>query len=297
MNAKKLRYALITPARNEKQYIGSTIESVISQTIKPVKWIIVSDGSTDGTDEIVKSYKKYSWIELLRMPEHKDRHFAAKAICFNTAYERLKNKKFDIIGNLDADVSFEPDYFEFLLQKFEQIPGLGVAGTPFIERQQSSYRQMVVNPEHVSGPCQIFRRDCYEQIGGYIPIKSGGIDWTAVTTARMHGWITRTFPGKEYIHHRSMGTAEHGIIMSRFLHGQKDYYLGGDPLWEIFRTFYQMTRKPYVIGGLSLLAGFVFAGIKGVENPVSEKLIRFHRQEQRKRLKMNLVKMVMMKRD
>ena len=194
-------------------------------------------------------------------------------------------------------MSFEPDYFEFLLQKFEQIPGLGVAGTPFIERQQSSYRQMVVNPEHVSGPCQIFRRDCYEQIGGYIPIKSGGIDWTAVTTARMHGWITRTFPGKEYIHHRSMGTAEHGIIMSRFLHGQKDYYLGGDPLWEIFRTFYQMTRKPYVIGGLSLLAGFVYAGIKGVENPVSEKLIRFHRQEQRKRLKMNLVKMVMMKRD
>jgi hypothetical protein len=156
---------------------------------------------------------------------------------------------------------------------------------------------MIVNPEHVSGPCQIFRRDCYEQIGGYVPIRGGGIDWTAVTTARMHGWITRTFPGKEYIHHRSMGTAEHGIVMSRFLHGQKDYYLGGDPLWEIFRSVYQMTRKPYVIGGVSLLAGFVYAGIKGVENPVSEKLIRFHRQEQRKRLKMNLLKMVLMKRD
>lgn len=296
MADKKMRYVLITPARNEQQYIRATIESVISQTVKPVKWIIVSDGSTDQTDQIVKSYRKYGWIELLQMPQHRERHFAAKANCINEGYKKIKDLQFEVIGNLDADVSFGADYFEFILKKFEQNPQLGVAGTPFVERQQSSFHEMVANLEHVSGPCQLFRKSCFEQIGGYVPIKGGGIDWTAVTTARMKGWITRTFPGKEYIHHRSMGTAEHGILVSRFLHGQKDYYLGGDPLWEIFRFFYQMTRKPYVLGGLSLLAGFTYAGILGRENAVSVELIRFHRKEQRNRLIQCLLRMIGLKR-
>jgi len=170
---KKLSYVLITPARNEA-FIEKTIKSVISQTVLPKKWIIVSDGSTDRTDEFVKIYLEENvWIELLRMPEHRDRQFAAKVHCFNAGYEMVKDVKYDVIGNLDADISFEEDYFEFLLNKFGEIPQLGVAGTPFVEVEESGqvYNYSFTNIEHVSGACQMFRRECFEAIGGYIPIK------------------------------------------------------------------------------------------------------------------------------
>ena len=284
-------YVLITPARNEEAYIEKTIQSVISQTVLPQKWIIVSDGSTDRTDEIVKKYlKKNTWIELIRMPEHRDRQFAAKVHCFNTGYEKLKNVNYDIIGNLDADISFEEDYFEFLLAKFAEIPELGVAGTPFVE-DSSHYDYRFTNIEHVSGACQLFRRECFEEIGGYVPIKGGGIDWTAVTTARMKDWKTRTFTEKVCFHNKKMGTGNSSALMSWFRHGRKDYFLGGHPLWQLFRTIYQMSKKPYLIGGLLLFFGYNWAYISRVERPVSKKLMKFIRREQMQRLKQRFLKL------
>src|SRR5271156_4765549 len=193
-----LKYVLITPARNEEAFIEGTIRSVIAQSILPAKWIIVSDGSTDRTDDIVKQYAiQHDWIELVRMPEHRDRQFAAKANCFKAGYDRLKSLEFDLIGNLDADITFEPDYYAFLLGKFAENPKLGVTGTPFVEDTDQpgkhTYAHGAANLEHVSGACQIFRRECFEAVGGYVPIKGGAIDWIAVTTARMKGWQTRTF--------------------------------------------------------------------------------------------------------
>src|SRR5262245_53451983 len=201
-----LRYVLITPARNEEQYIGRTLASMVAQTHRPVRWIIVSDASTDRTDEVVNEHRKNcDWITLIRMPEHRDRSFAAKVQCFNAGLAEVQDLSFDVVGSLDADISFEPDYFEFLLGKFEGNPRLGVAGTPFVESGiQYDYR--FTNIEHVSGACQLFRRECFDEIGGYVPIRGGGIDWTAVTTARMKGWQTRTFTEKTCLHHRPMGT-------------------------------------------------------------------------------------------
>src|SRR5262245_61641009 len=130
--ASHLVYVLISPARNEAMFIEETIKSVIGQTIRPVKWVIVSDGSTDGTDDIVKKYAgEHTWIELVRMPERKERHFAGKVHAFNAGYERVKNLNYNIIGNLDADITFEEDYMSFLLSKFSENPRLGVGGTPF----------------------------------------------------------------------------------------------------------------------------------------------------------------------
>jgi glycosyltransferase involved in cell wall biosynthesis len=276
---------LITPARNEEEHLEKTIRSVISQSVLPTKWIIVSDGSTDRTDDIVKAYMPHNpWIELVRMPEHKDRQFSAKVDCFNSGLEKLKAIHYDIIGNLDADISFQSDYFEFLLQKFCEVPELGVAGTPFVEGS-SQYDYRFTNIEHVSGACQLFRRECFEGIGGYTPIKGGGIDWVAVTTARMRGWMTRTFTEKTCFHHRAIGTGNSGRLMAWFRHGRKDYFLGNHPLWEVFRTLYQMTKKPIIIGGLFLLFGFAWAGFKGVERPISKELMNFIRNEQMSRLK------------
>jgi glycosyltransferase involved in cell wall biosynthesis len=280
-----MKYILITPARNEEDLIEGTIKSVISQTVLPVKWIIVSDGSTDRTDNIVKQYtSKHDWIELVRMPEHRERHFAAKVQCFNTAHQKVKNIEHDIVGNLDADITFEPDYFEFLLAKFNGDPKLGCAGTPFVESGKH-YDYRYTNIEHVSGACQLFRRKCFEDIGGYIPVKGGGIDWIAVTTARMKGWRTRTFTEKTCEHHRKMGTGNTSAIMTSYKQGRKDYFLGNHPLWELFRAAYQMTRKPIMLGGTLILTGYFWSFLTRLERPISNELMNFIRKEQITRLK------------
>jgi glycosyltransferase involved in cell wall biosynthesis len=282
---KNTSYVLITPARNEELSIDSTIQSVISQTVLPKKWVIVSDGSTDNTDKIVNKYLSGNlWIEFLRMPEHRDRQFAAKVQCFSAGYNKIKETDFDIIGNLDADISFDKDYFEFLIEKFNRDPLLGVAGTPFVENGKH-YDYRFTNIEHVSGACQLFRRECFKEIGGYIPIKGGGIDWVAVTTARMKGWKTRTFTQKTCLHHRKMGTGNTNAMMTWFRQGGKDYFLGNHPLWEVFRAFYQMTRRPFITGGTLLLFGFVLSSIKRIERPISKELLQFIRGEQIQRLR------------
>lgn len=284
-------YVLVTPARNEGDYIEKTILSVVSQTILPKKWVIVSDGSTDSTDDIVKRYmSENEWIELIRMPERRDRHFAAKVSCFNAGYEMVKKLHYDIIGNLDADISFESDFFEYLLDKFKEMPNLGVAGTPFIEgppfkEDKFEYNYNYVNIEHVSGQAQLFRRECFEDIGGYLPIKGGGVDLVAVTTARMMGWKTRTFTERKFVHHRKMGTGSSSLLKSRFRFGKQDYYLGSHPVWEIFRSFYQMKSKPYVLGGLFLFSGYFLAFLNRIQRPITQEFVKFRRKEQMKRLK------------
>jgi biofilm PGA synthesis N-glycosyltransferase PgaC len=276
-----LTYVLITPARDEAMFIEQTIKSVVGQTVLPLKWVIVSDGSTDGTDDIVKKYAaEHTWIEFVRVPERTERHFAGKVYAFNAGYARVKNLEYDIIGNIDADISFGHDHFEFLLIKFVENPLLGVAGTAFVEDSCVVYNYKFTNIEHVSGQCQIFRRRCFEEIGGYIPIKGGGIDWTAVTTARMKGWKTRTFTERTFTHHRRMGTSMGTLLSSRFRFGKQDYYLGGHPLWEVFRCSYQMKMKPYILGGLFLLSGYLWAMFRRAKRPVPEELVRFRRREQ-----------------
>lgn len=289
MNENRLRYVLVTPARNEEAFIGNTIRSVIAQSVRPLRWVIVSDGSTDGTDDIVRSYAAENpWIELVRMPERRDRQFAAKAHAFNAGHERLKDLTFDIIGNLDADITFEPDYFEFMLDRFATMPKLGVAGTPFVEDMDApgahTYAHDAANLEHVSGACQMFRRECFESVGGYVPIKGGAIDWIAVTTARMKGWTTRTFLERVCFHHRKIGTGNSSPLAARFHYGRKAYYVGGHPAWELLRGVFQMRSKPRIVGGLWFIAGFVWAALSRVKRPVSKELMAFHRREQMERL-------------
>ena len=280
-----LKYVLITPARNEQAFIEGTIRSVVSQTVLPIKWVIVSDGSRDGTDDIVKKYlPDHPWLELIRMPERKERHFAGKVIAFNAGYDKVKHLDYDIIGSLDADISFDPEYFVFLLSKFAQYRELGVAGTPFREGE-SQYDYRFSRKEHVSGACQLFRRKCFEEIGGYIPIKEGAIDLTAVVTARMKGWRTETFTEKYCVHHRSMGTAKSNVFKALFISGYGDYRMGVHPLWQLCRSVYQMSRRPLLLGGSILLIGYLWALVKRAPKPVSKEFVDFRGEEQMKWLK------------
>jgi biofilm PGA synthesis N-glycosyltransferase PgaC len=285
------QYVLITPARNEAKFIELAIQSVVAQTVRPMRWVVVSDGSTDGTDEIIQNYTAENpWIELVRMPERRERSFAGKVQAFNAGYDRVRDLRYQAIVSLDADISFENDYFEFLLQKLAENPALGLVGTPFKESTNPAYDYRFVNIEHVSGACQVFRRECFEAIGGYVPVNGGGIDYIAVLTARMKGWKTRTFTDKVSLHHREMGTAERGVLAARFKIGVKDYNFGNHPLWEVCRTLYQMSQPPFAIGGLALASGYVWSSVRGADRPVSKELVEFSRQEQMERLKRFVVR-------
>jgi glycosyltransferase involved in cell wall biosynthesis len=287
MNDRRLpAYVLITPARNEEAFIEKTIRSVVAQTIRPKRWIIVSDGSTDRTDEIAGRFAvEHAWIELVRRPPHAERHFASKVRSFELGYEKLSGLDYDIIGNLDADLSFDETYMEFLMGKFADDPDLGVAGTPFVDGSDGAYDYRFTNIEHVSGACQLFRKACFESIGRYQPIKSGGIDWVAVTMARMKGWKTRTFTEKCLQHYRKMGTGTGGRLRAQVSMGRQEYYLGNHPLWELFHSVYQMRYRPYIIGGLAVLGGYLAAALRGEERPIPRELVDFIRREQMLRLR------------
>lgn len=280
-----MKYVLVTTARNEEAYIEQTLRSVVNQSFLPGKWVIVSDGSTDRTEEIVKKYMSDNpWIELLVRPQRTDRSFSGKAHAFNEGCKLLEDVDYDIIGNLDADISFEPDYMKCLIEKFERDPELGVGGTDYVEGEFHSFRDSYISENHVNGQIQMFRKNCFDEIGGYLPIPYGGIDWVAVTTARMKGYRTRSFQDRVYNHLRKMGTEGTSVLGARFHYGKKDYFLGGHPLWQIFRSVFQMTKKPYATGGIALLAGYGWAWIT-IKKQVPKDLEQFHRVEQMNRLK------------
>lgn len=279
------KYVLITPARNEAKFIELTLKSMVAQTVLPLKWVIVSDGSTDGTDEIVKTYALgHPWIELVRMPERQERNFAGKVYAFNAGRAKVADLPYEVIGNLDGDVSFDEEYYEFLLRKFAENPRLGVAGTPFTEGS-GQYDYRFTDIAHVSGQCQLFRRECFEEIGGYIPRKIGGIDLVAVITARMKGWQTRSFLDKIFVHQRQMNTATQHALLVPFRGGRGDYILGSHPVWEFSRCIYQMTRRPILVAGILRLAGFTWALLTRTEKGVSPDLVQFRRAEQIRRLR------------
>jgi len=279
-----VKYVLITPAHNEERFIKKTLDSMVTQTWLPERWVIVDDGSTDQTPEIIGAYAKHHpWIELVMQPQRRDRSFAGKVHAFNAGLARVESLQFDVIGNLDADLSFDPDYLDFLMQKISEDPKLGVAGTPFLEDGYDSARDSFEGENHVAGGCQLFRRECFREIGGYISNSAGGIDWIAVTTARMNGWKTKSFPEKRFHHYRTLGTAGKSSWAASFSYGEKDYYLGGSPLWQLFRVAYRATKQP--LDGAALLAGYGWAAARRMRRPVSRELMRFHRREQMKKLR------------
>lgn len=282
-----MKYVLITPARNEEAYIRQTLDSVCTQTLPPERWVIVDDGSTDQTAEIIEPYAtRYPWIQVIHRPQHLDRSFAAKVQAFNAGFQQVQSLSFDVVGNLDADISFEADYLEFLMQRFAEDKDLGVAGTPFTEEGgYDTAKDSFEGDNYVAGGCQLFRNRCFQDVGGYVPNRAGGIDWIAVMTARMKGWKVRSFSEKRFLHHRRLGTAEKKTLGALFSYGERAYYLGWSPIWQLVRVLYRITKKPILVGGMALLFGYCWAAIRRVERSVSIELMRFHRREQIQKLR------------
>lgn len=278
-------YVLVTPARNEGAFIGRTIEAVLAQTVPPRKWVIVSDGSTDATDEIVAGFaKRHSTITLLRAGVIGERSFSSKVGAFRAGEKALQDVAFDFIGNLDADVTFPPHYFERILSRFGTLPRLGVAGGLIHELINGRFVEQRTSFDSVAGAVQLFRKECYDAIGGYTPLRFGGVDSAAEITARMHGWDVRTFQDLEVHHHRRVSSGEAGLIKTKLRHGRRHYALGCHPAFEVMRCIYRVSDRPWILGSVLTVIGYMWAWAVRQERELPANIIAYVRGEQRERL-------------
>jgi poly-beta-1,6-N-acetyl-D-glucosamine synthase len=281
----KLSYALITPAYNEEAHIRRLIQCVAAQTLAPVKYVIVSDGSTDGTDEIVEQYtRELGFVELLRSEKNGRSNFGSKALAFNAGWDRLRALDIDFIANLDADISFEPSYFESLIEEFQKEPDLGLAGGHVHDVFCSRFVPQRMSEDSVAGPTQFFRRQCLEDICGYMPLRWGGIDAAAEIMARMKGWKTRTIWNCRVLAHRPVRTGRKSVFGVRFNKGVMNYSLGYHPLFHALSCLWRVKDHPFAAGSACVMAGYIWAALRGCERQVSKEFVDFLRNEQLSRL-------------
>jgi hypothetical protein len=278
-------YVLVTAAYNEEANIGKTIGSVLAQTLLPNRWVIVSDGSVDRTDEIVHGYAKHhDFIRFVRVNRQPGRSFGSKVRALRAGNEFLKNIAYDFTGNLDADVSVGPLYFQDLIARFEVRPRIGLAGGFVVEETDGEFRDRKQNRVYsVAHAAQLVRRECYEAIGGYAVLEYGGEDWHAQTCAKMNGWEAVAFPELKIFHHRHTGEADN-LVRHRFRQGRMDYSFGSDPLFEAIKCARRLADKPFLVGGIARLTGYFWSWVCGDERPVSDEFISFLRHEQKKRV-------------
>jgi poly-beta-1,6-N-acetyl-D-glucosamine synthase len=279
-------YVLVTAARDEEDFIELTIESVVAQTVTPLKWVIVSDGSVDGTDDLVRSYAtRNAFIHFIRSDDLSDRNIGAKVRSINAGIEALGKIEYAYFGNLDADVSFGENYFETLLQHFENDSELGViGGRIFQQNARGDAVEAKASTESVAGAIQFFRRECFDQIGGYQPLARGMEDGIAEITARYYGWKTRSYQDLPVVHHRELGTVGRSIYGTRFSNGLTEYLVGYGFTYHIMRALSRVSERPYIIGAALVLAGYIWGLISRQPRLIPQSIIEYIRREQRTRL-------------
>lgn len=283
LNLNTMKYVLITAAHNEQEFIEKTIHSVIKQSHKPLEWIIVSDGSTDNTESIVRKYSaENSCIKLLTNNRKEGRDFASKVYAINLGLKNIQAVQYDYIGILDADVSFEGNYYSSLIEEFRKNPKLGIVGGNYFDIINGKKVRVQMNPFSVRGATQFFQRKCFEQIGGLIPMKYGGEDAAACFSARMYGWETKSIPDLIALHHRLTG--DKNLFKARFRDGYVEHNLGYHPLFQFVKCIKRVTQKPYFVGSLIRFLGFWFAYIKRRKRDISTELMKFIREEQLSRI-------------
>ena len=299
----KPRYVLITPARNEERFIEGTIRAVIAQELPPLRWVIVSDGSTDRTEAIVSDYaRRHGFIRLLRRERSAGRDFSSKVEAIRAGFEQLRDLDYGYYGNLDADVTFEADYYRRVLEWMEGEPRLGVAGGRVHDYVgpgrdgRPRYRRQSADPASVAGPIQMFRRACWEEIGGYPAVRGGLVDAIAEVTARMRGWETRTREDLPVRHHRLTGSEGRGAWARAADEGARDYAFGCHPLWNAARAAQRFLHPPLFLGSLLRLWGYWSRALLRRPRPVTPEFVRFLRREEGRKARRPLASLRRMRR-
>jgi len=278
-------YIVITPVRNEAAHVTSTIESMTRQTIIPKKWIIVDDGSTDKTPQIIDAASnQHSWIHVLHRPDRGFRRPGGGVIqAFYDGYSNLGDVYWDFLVKLDADLSFEPDYFERCLDYFASEPELGIGGGMVCSSHNGELREESIGdpPFHVRGATKIYRRACWKQIEPLI--QAPGWDTVDEVKANMKGWSTRTFRDVPVVQLKATGCAD-GSWQNWFKNGLANYITGYHPLFMLAKCLKRSLQKPYFTASMGLCAGFASGYLKQIPRPESANFIRYLRQQQISRI-------------
>ena len=279
----KIRYIIITPVRDEEKYIEKTIESVMSQTIKPVKWIIVNDGSTDNTRAIIDYYaKNIGWIYAIHRENRGFRKPGGGVVeAFYDGYQSSHSQDYHFIVKLDGDLSFDSDYFENCFKHFKINKKLGIGGGSIYYKVNGRFI-LESNPKfHVRGASKIYRRECWDAIGGLI--NAPGWDTLDEVKANMLGWTTQSFLELKIIQNRPTGAAE-GVWRNAIKDGMANYVAGYHPLFMLIKCLRRALRKPLFSSGVGHFYGFLSGYIKRIPQVDDKDLIVYLRGQQIRRL-------------
>ncbi len=289
-----MKYAVVTAARDEAGYIEQTIDALLAQTIKPVRWVIVDDGSSDRTTSIVQAAaQNFPWITAIRRA---DRGYRSVGVgnydALQEGFRALENEDYDFLCIIDADIDFQPNYFATLEKKFAADTQLGIGcGAVWDILNGNSYRVDIL-PEMTGGPLKCYRRACFEAIGGLVR----GASWDAIDCfkAMQLGWISQTFDDRELriTHLRPTGSTQKGIFVGKERRGAGMYFMGAHPLWVIASALRRLLEPPIVLGSLFILWGYFSEMARRGKQVQDAELIQFTRKWQLKKLrsKLNIAK-------
>lgn len=267
------RYCLITPCRDEARYARRTLDSVTSQSVPPALWVIVDDGSKDGTPEILAEYAaRFSYIRVLHRADRGDRKLGGGVIdAFYTGYDTIEPSEFEFVCKLDLDLDLPRRYFESLMQRMAENPRLGTcSGKPYFPKPElreaasrfplapgSGYVSEKAGDENSVGMTKFYRTACFEQIGGFVrEVMWDGIDGHR---CRQLGWIAASWndPELRFVHLRPMGTSHRSWWTGRVRHGSGQWFMGTTLVYMLASAVYRMTRPPRLIGGIAMLWGYL----------------------------------------
>jgi poly-beta-1,6-N-acetyl-D-glucosamine synthase len=281
--AAQRRYLLVTPCRDEAAYLRSTICSVVSQTIRPSQWVIVDDGSSDSTPQILEeAARKHSFIHVVRRVHRGGRNVGAGVVdAFDAGLATVNLDDYDYVCKLDADLEFGPLYFERLMRAFEADPWLGTMSGKTFLRDESGEREERIGDENSHGAAKFYRTECFRDIGGFIP----HLGWDAIDghMCRMKGWKATSIhdPDLKIIHLRRMGSSQINFWIGRLRWGRLKHFIGSAWYYVFVSSVYRSFERPYLMSGAGIIAGYLQAALRGDEKFEDLECRRFIRRFER----------------
>lgn len=261
------RYVVVSPVRDEAEYLQRTVDSMLAQTVRPVLWIIVDDGSMDDTPDIAsRAAQAYDWIRLRRRPDRGARNVGAGVVeAFYEGLSLVRLDDYEYVCKLDGDVEFGPTYFERLVEKFEADERLGTASGKCWDKSDCGWVLLRTSDEFSMGACKFYRTSCFKDMGGFVKeVMWDGID---CHRCRMKGWKACSFHDEELRVYelRPMGSSEKSIIHGRLRWGRGQYFMGTHWIYAVAIATYRMFDRPFVIGGLCIFLGYLAGYLRRID--------------------------------
>ena len=274
------RYCLITPCRNEAEFVRITLETTCAQTVQPSLWVIVDDGSSDQTPEILAEFSdKYDFIKVVQRQDRGARAVGPGVIeAFYDGLSYVDLDQFDYVTKYDADLEIPPRYFEKAMELMDADPLLGnISGKLFERKDDGSFFEERTGDENAVGPIKFYRVACFRDVGGFVrEVQWDGIDGHI---CRLNGWIAASVnePDLKIIHLRPMGSSQQNIWVGRKRWGRGKYFMGSAWYYVLASALYRSIEPPYIVGGIGIVWGYLLAALGGharYDNPEYRRYLR-----------------------